>query len=180
MKSFLAYKKKDRGSVMMVANRLRSVPNTTGCEWLKLTPRELMPKPEKVAFPKPPKAPDGSLLYDRVPNKAIEPEKFVIPNTIGCTIITPTNLATPSQLPPLPANVTATPISTPLPPTNKRRAYEINGMDRKSITLSTSLLVIIYLVLIIKLLQPLLHHRPNVLTRIQCPLSDHQPNSMQQ
>lgn len=28
-----------------------------------------MPKPEVVAFPKPPKAPDGSLIYDRIPNK---------------------------------------------------------------------------------------------------------------
>lgn len=132
MKSFLKYKKKDRGSVTLIANRLGN-PATTGCEWLKLTPRELMPKPEKVAFPKPPKAPDGSLLYDRIPNKVVEPEKFVIPNTIGCTIITPTNLATQPQLPTLPAAVTATPISAPMPPSGKRRAYEMNGMDRKSI-----------------------------------------------
>jgi metastasis-associated protein MTA len=115
----------------LIANRLGN-PATTGCEWLKLTPRELMPKPEKVAFPKPPKAPDGSLLYDRIPNKVVEPEKFVIPNTIGCTIITPSNLTTPTtQLPALPATVTATPISAPLPPSGKRRAYEMNGMDRK-------------------------------------------------
>lgn len=131
MKAFLKYKKKDRGSVTLIANRLGN-PATTGCEWLKLTPRELMPKPEKVAYPKPPKAPDGSLLYDRIPNKVVEPEKFVIPNTIGCTIITPTNLATATQLPALPAAVTATPISAPLPPSGKRRAYEMNGMDRKS------------------------------------------------
>ena len=130
MKAFLAYKKKDRGSVTLIANRLGN-PATTGCEWLKLTPKDQMPKPEKVAFPKPPKAPDGSLLYDRIPNKVVEPEKFVIPNTIGCTIITPTNLATPPQLPTLPAAVTATPISAPLPPSGKRRAYEMNGMDRK-------------------------------------------------
>ncbi|CRK94885.1 CLUMA_CG008377, isoform A [Clunio marinus] len=132
MKAFLKYKKKDRGSVTLIANRLGN-PATTGCEWLKLTPKELMPKPEKVAFPKPPKAPDGSLLYDRIPNKVVEPEKFVIPNTIGCTIITPSNMATPPTLPPLPAAVTATPISAPLaPPSGKRRAYEMNGMDRKS------------------------------------------------
>lgn len=130
MKTFLQYKKKDRGSVTLIANRLGN-PATTGCEWLKLTPRDQMPKPEKVAFPKPPKAPDGSLLYDRIPNKVVEPEKFVIPNTIGCTIITPTNLATPTQLPTLPAAVTATPISAPLPPSGKRRAYEMNGMERK-------------------------------------------------
>lgn len=130
MKAFLKYKKKDRGSVTLIANRLGN-PATTGCEWLQLTPREQMPKPEKVAFPKPPKAPDGSLLYDRIPNKVVEPEKFVIPNTIGCTIITPSNLTTPTQLPALPAAVTATPISAPLPPSGKRRAYEMNGIDRK-------------------------------------------------
>lgn len=114
----------------LIANRLGN-PATTGCEWLKLTPKDQMPKPEKVAFPKPPKAPDGSLLYDRIPNKVVEPEKFVIPNTIGCTIITPSNLAIPPQMPTLPAAVTATPISDPLPPSGKRRAYEMNGMDRK-------------------------------------------------
>jgi metastasis-associated protein MTA len=129
-KAFLKYKKKDRGSVTLIANRLGN-PATTGCEWLKLTPKDQMPKPEKVAFPKPPKAPDGSLMYERIPNKVVEPEKFVIPNTIGCTIITPSNLAIPPQMPTLPAAVTATPISAPLPPSGKRRAYEMNGMDRK-------------------------------------------------
>jgi hypothetical protein len=126
LKTFLKYKKKDRGSVTLIANRLGN-PATTGCEWLKLTPKDQMPKPEKVAFPKPPKGPDGSLLYERVPNKVVpEPEKFVIPNTIGCTIITPSNLALTPQLPQLPA-VTATPISAPLPQSGKRRAYEMNG-----------------------------------------------------
>lgn len=129
IKSFLKYKKKDRGSVTLIANRLGN-PATTGCEWLKLTPRDMMPKPEKVSFPKPPKGPDGSLIYERVPNKvAPEPEKFIIPNTIGCTIITPTNVGLPTQLPPLPATVTATPISAPLPQAGKRRAYEMNGLD---------------------------------------------------
>lgn len=132
IKSFLKYKKKDRGSVTLIANRLGN-PATTGCEWLKLTPRDMMPKPEKVAFPKPPKGPDGSLLYERIPNKVVpeQPEKFVIPNTIGCTIITPTNIGTTPQLPPLPAAVTATPISAPLPQSGKRRAYEMNGLDRE-------------------------------------------------
>ena len=131
IKSFLKYKKKDRGSVTLIANRLGN-PATTGCEWLKLTPKDMMPKPEKVAFPKPPKGPDGSLIYERIPNKATpEPEKFVIPNTIGCTIITPSNIGMPQSLPNLPASVTATPISAPLPPSGKRRAYELNGLDRK-------------------------------------------------
>lgn len=136
IKGFLKYKKKDRGSVTLIANRLGN-PATTGCEWLKLTPKDMMPKPEKVAFPKPPKGPDGSLLYERVPNKATpEPEKFVIPNTIGCTIITPSNIGMPPSLPNLPASVTATPISAPLPPTSgKRRGYEMNGLDRKLIFL---------------------------------------------
>lgn len=132
LKTFLKYKKKDRGSVTLIANRLGN-PSTTGCEWLKLTPRDQMPQPEKVAFPKPPKGPDGSLIYERIPNKVVpEPEKFVIPNTIGCTIITPTNLALTPQLPQLPAAVTATPISAPLPQAGKRRAYEMNGVaDRE-------------------------------------------------
>ncbi|XP_070509502.1 metastasis-associated protein MTA3 isoform X2 [Chironomus tepperi] len=129
IKTFLKYKKKDRGSVTLIANRLGN-PATTGCEWLKLTPKDMMPKPEKVAFPKPPKGPDGSLIYERIPNKATpEPEKFVIPNTIGCTIITPSNIGMPQSLPNLPASVTATPISAPLPPSGKRRAYELNGLD---------------------------------------------------
>jgi hypothetical protein len=131
----LKCKKKDRGSVTLIANRLGN-PSTTGCEWLKLTPRDLLPKPEKVSFPKPPKAPDGSLLYERIPNKVVEPEKFVIPNTIGCTIITPSNVANQQQqqqqpsFPNLPASVTATPISGPLPLSNKRR-YDTLGADRK-------------------------------------------------
>lgn len=129
VKTFLKYKKKDRGSVTLIANRLGN-PATTGCEWLKLTPRDQMPKPEKVSFPKPPKGPDGSLIYERIPNKVVpEPEKFVIPNTIGCTIITPTNLALTPQMPQLPAAVTATPISAPLPQAGKRRAYEMNGVN---------------------------------------------------
>lgn len=131
VKSLLKYNKKDRGSVTLIANRLGN-PATTGCEWLKLTPKDQMPKPEKVAFPKPPKGPDGSLIYERIPNKVVpEPEKFVIPNTIGCTIITPTNLVMPQNLPQLPAAVTATPISAPLPQPGKRRAYEMNGVDRE-------------------------------------------------
>lgn len=152
IRSFLQYKKKDRGSVTLIANRLGN-PAATGNEWLILTPKDQMPKQDKPAFPKPPKAADGSLIYERIPNKFVEPEKFVIPNTIGCTIITPTNLATPppsstllqSPIPPVSSvlpiaasavssiatPMTTTPISSPLPPSMKRRAYEMNGMDRK-------------------------------------------------
>lgn len=39
----------------------------------------MLPQPDVVAFPKPPKAPDGSLLYDRVPNKP-EAEKIPLNN----------------------------------------------------------------------------------------------------
>jgi hypothetical protein len=77
------------------------------------------------------------LIYDRIPNKVVEPEKFVIPNTIGCTIITPSNMASPtaatpaSSFPNLPASVTATPVQQPLPSTNKRK-YDPTSSDRKS------------------------------------------------
>ena len=37
-------------------------------EWLVLTPRDKLPKPAKEAFPRPQKRPDGSYIYDRVPN----------------------------------------------------------------------------------------------------------------
>ncbi|XP_036346213.1 metastasis-associated protein MTA1-like isoform X1 [Rhagoletis pomonella] len=67
-------KKRERGSVTKIANRLGS-PGIGPHEWLVLTPKDKIPKPDVVYFPKPPKAPDGSLLYDRVPNKVLEPEK---------------------------------------------------------------------------------------------------------
>lgn len=68
MQRLLIYKKRDRGSVTHIANRLGNPGPTVG-DWLILTPKDKMPKPEVVAFPKPPKAPDGSLIYDRIPNK---------------------------------------------------------------------------------------------------------------
>lgn len=69
-------KKKDRGSVTKIGNRLGS-PGAGPHEWLVLTPKDKMPKPDVVSFPKPPKAPDGSLLYDRIPNKVIELDKDI-------------------------------------------------------------------------------------------------------
>lgn len=48
-------------------------PEPCETEWLKLTPKDKMPQPDKVAFPKPPKAADGSLIYERIPNKG-EPD----------------------------------------------------------------------------------------------------------
>lgn len=71
-------------------------------EWLKLTPRDLMPKPEKIAYPKPPKAPDGSLIYERIPNKTTEVTNDRVP------------------------------INNQAPPTQKKRHYEeANGIDSK-------------------------------------------------
>lgn len=49
-------------------------------QWLILTDKDLLPQPEKVAFPRPPKAPDGSLLYERIPNKP-EAERIPLNNT---------------------------------------------------------------------------------------------------
>ena len=34
-------------------------------EWLVLTPRDQLPQPEKEAWPRPEKRPDGSYIYDR-------------------------------------------------------------------------------------------------------------------
>lgn len=44
-------------------------PEPVDSDWLKLTPKDKMPQPDKVSFPKPPKAADGSLMYERIPNK---------------------------------------------------------------------------------------------------------------
>ncbi|XP_053661355.1 metastasis-associated protein MTA1 [Anopheles marshallii] len=74
IRRLLTFRKKDRGSVTQIANRLGN-PGVSVNEWLVLTPKENMPKPDVVAFPKPPKAPDGTLLYDRIPNKGEEPGK---------------------------------------------------------------------------------------------------------
>ncbi|XP_026478124.1 metastasis-associated protein MTA3-like isoform X2 [Ctenocephalides felis] len=77
LKQLLVYRKKDRGSVTQIANRLGN-PGTTVADWLILTLKENMPKPEKVSFPKPPIAADGSLMYERVPNKSDLIEKTPI------------------------------------------------------------------------------------------------------
>lgn len=75
LKQLRTYRKRNRGSVTAIANRLGR-PCSVTPQWLILTDKELLPQPDKVAFPKPPKAPDGSLLYERVPNK---PEAEKIP-----------------------------------------------------------------------------------------------------
>lgn len=83
IKNLLMAKKRTRISVTKIANRLGS-PGPGPHEWLILTPKDKLPKPDLVAFPKPPKAPDGSLLYERIPNKVVELDKDV---TIIPTVI---------------------------------------------------------------------------------------------
>lgn len=78
LKQLLVYRKKNRGSVTAIATRLGD-PGSVTPQWLILTDKNSLPKPEKVAFPKPPKAPDGSLVYERVPNKP-EAEKIPLNN----------------------------------------------------------------------------------------------------
>ncbi len=39
-------------------------------KWLILTPKDELPKPEKEFYPRPPKRPDGSYIYERVPPSA--------------------------------------------------------------------------------------------------------------
>ncbi|XP_077299742.1 metastasis associated 1-like [Arctopsyche grandis] len=95
-----------RGSVTRVAERLAGnaapSPGSPAHAWLRLTPKDRMPQPPKVAFPKPPKAPDGSLMYERIPNK------------VDVEGIRTTTGSSPSPSPAL-----------------KRRAYDdLNGVDR--------------------------------------------------
>ncbi|CAK1550441.1 unnamed protein product [Leptosia nina] len=94
-----------RGAVGAVAVRLATAHGSAAPraqEWLLLTPKDRMPVPEHVAFPKPPKAPDGSLMYERVLSRAeIEARRGETP--------------------------TLAPVTQAL----KRRAYDdINGLDR--------------------------------------------------
>nr|NP_730976.1 metastasis associated 1-like, isoform A [Drosophila melanogaster]AAF51980.2 metastasis associated 1-like, isoform A [Drosophila melanogaster] len=84
IKKLLLLKPKDRGSVTKIANRL-GAPGSGPHEWLVLTPKDKMPLPAVVSFPKPPKAPDGSLVYDRVPNKS--PDVVAVPADKELTII---------------------------------------------------------------------------------------------
>ncbi|XP_068152228.1 metastasis-associated protein MTA3 isoform X1 [Drosophila tropicalis] len=92
IKKMLLLKSKDRGSVTKIANRL-GAPGNGPHEWLVLTPKDKIPQPLVVSFPKPPKAPDGSLVYDRVPNKSpdvvavtVEKELSIIPTQATSTI----------------------------------------------------------------------------------------------
>ncbi|XP_026494331.1 metastasis-associated protein MTA3 [Vanessa tameamea] len=99
-----------RGAVGAVATRLAVAMGTAAPraqEWLTLTPRDRMPVPNHVAFPKPPKAPDGSLMYERVLSRAeLEARRNE-------------------------ANAPPATLAPHAPPALKRRAYDdINGLDR--------------------------------------------------
>uniref|UniRef100_A0A0A9YZT3 Metastasis-associated protein MTA1 n=1 Tax=Lygus hesperus TaxID=30085 RepID=A0A0A9YZT3_LYGHE len=83
LRSLLVYKRKDRGSVTNIATRLGLARNHELIvpEWLSPTPPEHIPRSERIAFPKPPKAADGSLLYERIPNKPDLDKPGILPGT---------------------------------------------------------------------------------------------------
>ncbi|XP_047994284.1 metastasis-associated protein MTA3 [Leguminivora glycinivorella] len=96
-----------RGPVGAVAARLGAPATAARHDWLRLTPRDCLPAPPHVAFPKPPKAPDGSLMYERVLSRAEKEARRASPAP-----------AAPAPAPP------------PQPQPLKRRAYDdINGLD---------------------------------------------------
>ncbi|XP_034941373.1 metastasis-associated protein MTA3 isoform X2 [Chelonus insularis] len=76
-----AVRPRQRPRVTDIATRLgdHPVPRQPGdWDWLALTAPAQRKQPDRVSFPRPPKAPDGSLLYERVPNK---PEVDRLPPT---------------------------------------------------------------------------------------------------
>lgn len=132
MKALLVYPKRDRGSVTQIANKLGNPAQGAVNDWLILTPKDKMPKPEVVAYPKPPKAADGSLMYERIPNK-VEPEKPSAP--ISMTTV-PMNVSTGATVAPVAAGPTPSAASAqqqqqPQTSSLKRRHDDINGLDSK-------------------------------------------------
>uniref|UniRef100_A0A1B6IC03 Metastasis-associated protein MTA1 R1 domain-containing protein n=1 Tax=Homalodisca liturata TaxID=320908 RepID=A0A1B6IC03_9HEMI len=81
LKELLRCPKKERGSVTNIATRLGLARHHELIvpDWLAPTDKDKLPRQDRIAFPKPPKAPDGSLMYERVPNKP-EAEKAAINN----------------------------------------------------------------------------------------------------
>ncbi|XP_042205586.1 metastasis-associated protein MTA3-like isoform X4 [Homarus americanus] len=59
-----------RGRVSQVSVRLGQ-KNSSCPAWMLPTDKSLLPKQPHIAFPKPPKGPDGSLIYTPVPNKEL-------------------------------------------------------------------------------------------------------------
>lgn len=67
-----AVRPRPRPRVTDIATRLGDHPSPRqpgDWDWLTLTAPAQRKQPDRVSFPRPPKAPDGSLLYERVPNK---------------------------------------------------------------------------------------------------------------
>ncbi|XP_032674709.1 metastasis-associated protein MTA3 isoform X3 [Odontomachus brunneus] len=67
-----AVRPRPRPRVTDIASRLGDHPSPRqpgDWDWLALTAPAQRKQPDRVFFPRPPKAPDGSLLYERVPNK---------------------------------------------------------------------------------------------------------------
>ncbi|XP_024935957.1 metastasis-associated protein MTA3 isoform X3 [Cephus cinctus] len=67
-----AVRPRPRPRVTDIATRLGDHPSPRqpgDWDWLALTAPAQRKQPDRVSFPRPPKAPDGSLLYERVPNK---------------------------------------------------------------------------------------------------------------
>ncbi|KAL7729969.1 hypothetical protein ACLKA6_009269 [Drosophila palustris] len=114
IKKMLLLKPKDRGSVTKIANRL-GAPGSGPHEWLVLTPKDKMPLPVVVSFPKPPKAPDGSLMYERVPNKT--PDVVAVP------------VAADKELSIIPAQATST---------IRKRAHEEQQLNGTEVTIVPS------------------------------------------
>lgn len=93
----LVYQKKNRGSVTHIADRLGN-PEPIEGDWLVLTPKDKMPLPDKVSFPKPPKAADGSLIYERIPNKGDLEINKAVALTITPSITTPVKRRHPEDV----------------------------------------------------------------------------------
>lgn len=75
-----AVRPRTRPRVTDIATRLgdHPAPRQPGdWDWLALTAPAQRKQPDRVSFPRPPKAPDGSLLYERVPNKS-EVERLTV------------------------------------------------------------------------------------------------------
>ncbi|XP_025834946.1 metastasis-associated protein MTA3 isoform X2 [Agrilus planipennis] len=118
LRHLLVYRRKMRENVTGIATRLGN-PGGTTPQWLILTDKDNLPKPERVAFPRPPKAPDGSLLYERVPNKAD------IEKPIGVTGAPPVGGV---------IGITSAAAYNNVMPSLKRQAYEeLNGIDGTTI-----------------------------------------------
>lgn len=63
---FNSFSRRKRCNMNVVVKRL-GMKDLAKQDWLVLTPKHKMPKPTVEFFPRPPKRPDGSYIYDRIP-----------------------------------------------------------------------------------------------------------------